>query len=60
MTKADLKRTLDSYRAKSGEFRILEVPPMQYLMIDGHGDPNSSQEFADALEALRQPVVAAT
>jgi hypothetical protein len=25
---------------------------MQYLMIDGHGDPNSSQEFADALEAL--------
>jgi hypothetical protein len=52
MTKADFKKTLDSYRAKSGEFRLLEVPPMQYLMIDGHGDPNSSQEFADALEAL--------
>jgi hypothetical protein len=52
MTKADFKKTLDSYRAKSGEFRILEVPPMQYLMIDGHGDPNSSQEFADAVEAL--------
>lgn len=25
---------------------------MQYLMIDGHGDPNSSQEFTDAVQAL--------
>ena len=25
---------------------------MQYLMVDGHGDPNSSSEFADALLAL--------
>ncbi len=52
MTKADFKKTLDSYRAKSGEFRILEVPPMQYLMIDGHGDPNTSAEFTTAVEAL--------
>jgi len=52
MTKTDLKKTLDSYRAKTGEFRILEVPPLQYLMIDGHGDPNTSQEFTDAVEAL--------
>jgi hypothetical protein len=52
MTKTDFKKTLDSYQAKSGQFRILDVPPMQYLMIDGHGDPNSSQEFADAIEAL--------
>ncbi len=52
MTKTDFKKILDSYQAKSGQFRILEVPPMQYVMIDGHGDPNSSQEFADAIEAL--------
>lgn len=52
MTKTDFKKTLDCYRAKSGEFRILELPPMQYLMTDGHGDPNSSQEFTDAVEAL--------
>lgn len=52
MTKTDFKKTLDSYQAKSGQFRILEVPPMRYVMIDGHGDPNSSQEFADAVEAL--------
>lgn len=49
--KVDLKR-LDAYRAKAGEFRILEVPPMQYLMIDGHGDPNTSPDFAAATAAL--------
>lgn len=52
MTKTDFKQTLDSYRAKRGEFRVVDIPPMQYLMVDGHGDPNTSQEFTDALEAL--------
>ena len=52
MMKMDFKNSLDCYRAKPGEFRVLEVPPMQYLMVDGHGDPNSSQEFVDAVQAL--------
>lgn len=52
MTKIDLKQTLDSYQAKSGQFRVLDMPPMRYLMIDGHGDPNSSPVFAEALQAL--------
>jgi hypothetical protein len=50
--KIDFKKTLDSYQARSGEFRVLDVPPMQYLMVDGHGDPNSSAEYTDAVEAL--------
>lgn len=50
--KVDLKKTLDSYRAKAGEFRILDVPDLQYLMVDGHGDPNSSPAYTAALEAL--------
>ena len=50
--KIDFKKTLDTYRARSGEFRIVDVPPLQYLMIDGHGDPNSSAEYTDAVEAL--------
>lgn len=33
-------------------FRILDVPDMQYLMIDGHGDPNTSPAYSDALSAL--------
>ncbi len=50
--KIDFKKTLDSYRATAGEFRIVEIPELQYLMIDGHGDPNTSPEYIAALEAL--------
>lgn len=48
----DPKKSLDAYRAKRGEFRILDVPPMQYLMVDGAGDPNSAPAYQDAVSAL--------
>ena len=51
MAKVDLKRSLDAYRATQGEFRIVDVPELQHLMLDGHGDPNGAA-FAAALEAL--------
>lgn len=50
--KVNVVKELDSYRAKRGEFRVLEVPELRYLMIDGHGDPNTSSDYADALAAL--------
>lgn len=50
--KVDLVKTLDGYRAKRGEFRVLEVPEQRYLMVDGHGDPNTSPLYTAALEAL--------
>ncbi|WP_407441988.1 GyrI-like domain-containing protein [Rhodococcus sp. (in: high G+C Gram-positive bacteria)] len=50
--KIDFKKTLDSYRATRGEFRIVDVPDMQYLLVDGAGDPNTSSAFADAIETL--------
>lgn len=50
--KRDLKRELDAYRAKPGEFRVLEVPPQQAVMIDGHGDPNVDPAYAAAVAAL--------
>lgn len=50
--KIDFKKELDTYRAKRGQFRLLDVPPLQYLMIDGHGDPNTAPQYAEALEAL--------
>lgn len=49
--KVDFKKSYDSYRARSGEFRVIDVPAMQYLMVDGHGDPNTSK-YVDALAAL--------
>ncbi len=50
--KVDLKKALPSYRAPRGAFQVLEVPELQYLMIDGHGDPNTAPAYAEALEAL--------
>lgn len=50
-TKVDLKRR-DSYRARQGEFRLLELPPLRYLMLDGAGDPNTAPRFTRAIETL--------
>ena len=50
--KVDLKKTLDTYRARRGEFRLVDVPGTAYLMVDGHGDPNTEPAFAAAIEAL--------
>ncbi|MGQ5262524.1 GyrI-like domain-containing protein [Micromonospora sp. ZYX-F-536] len=50
--KIDFKKTLDAYQAQPGRFRTVDVPDMQYLMIDGHGDPNTSPAFTAAIEAL--------
>lgn len=51
-TKTDLKKTLDAYQAKRGEFRILDIPELRYLMVDGHGDPNTAPAFTAAVETL--------
>lgn len=50
--KIDFKKTLDGYRAVRGRFRIIQLPEMRYLMIDGHGDPNTSPSYAQALHTL--------
>ena len=50
--KVDLKQELHCYQARRGVFRVVAVPALQYLMIDGHGDPNTSPAYADALTAL--------
>ena len=53
MPKIDFKKELKHlYRPSTKEFVVVDVPPMNFLMIDGHGDPNTAQEYQDALEAL--------
>ena len=52
MNKLDYKKILPSYKAKSNEFSIIKVPKLRYLIIDGHGDPNTSDEFASSIKAL--------
>ncbi|SYZ74432.1 conserved hypothetical protein [Candidatus Zixiibacteriota bacterium] len=47
--KKDCKR-LYSPSAKTAS--IVQVPKMNFLMIDGKGDPNKSKDFQDAIESL--------
>lgn len=49
----DLKKDLEGlYQPPSGDFTEVIVPPMTYLAIDGHGDPNTSADYAAAVAAL--------
>lgn len=50
--KVDLKRQIETYSAKHGKFSVVTAPPLQYLMIDGHGDPNTAQAYKDALTTI--------
>ncbi|MFT4220628.1 MAG: GyrI-like domain-containing protein [Microbacterium sp.] len=50
--KIDFTRTFDGYQAKRGQFRVIQIPALRYLMIDGHGDPNTSPAYTRALRAL--------
>ena len=53
MTKLDLKaERKDLYAPKAGVFAEVDVPPMSYLMVDGHGDPNTEPAYVEAVEAL--------
>ena len=49
--KIDLKEELPGYRARSGAWDMIDVPPLRYLMIDGHGDPNTTV-YAEAVQTL--------
>jgi hypothetical protein len=52
MRKVDLKRERKSlYTAPTGQFVLIDVPSLPFLMIDGHGDPNGDG-FAEAMQAL--------
>ncbi|UOQ58300.1 GyrI-like domain-containing protein [Leucobacter allii] len=50
--KIDFKREIAAYRAPRGAFEIVDVPRLQYLMVDGHGDPNTAPAYSAALAAL--------
>src|SRR5215207_4532260 len=51
-TKIDLTREFkELYTAGRGP-ELVDVPEFSFLMIDGHGDPNASAQYAQAVEAL--------
>ncbi len=53
MRKVDLKKELKRlYQPPSKAVVEVDVPTMNYLMIDGEGDPNTSPAYVEAVEAL--------
>jgi hypothetical protein len=53
MEKLDLKKQWKQlYGAKADAVVAVDVPPLTYLMVDGEGNPNTSQAFQEAVEAL--------
>ena len=53
MRKIDYKKELKHlYRPSAKKVEAVDVPRMNFLMIDGKGDPSTSQEFKDAIGVL--------
>ena len=53
MEKRDLKKELKHlYQPSAKKVIQVDVPTMNYLMVDGTGDPNTSPAYAEAMEAL--------
>jgi len=53
MAKIDFKKELKHlYNPSTKKVEIVDVPMMNFLLIDGSGDPNTAQEYKDAVEAL--------
>ena len=42
----------DLYAPGSAQFSVVDVPRFEFFAVDGRGDPNTSAEYAAAVEAL--------
>ena len=40
------------YQAPRAEPELVQIPELDFIMIDGQGDPNTSQAYRDAIEVL--------
>ena len=50
--KFDFKKEYkDLYHPKTTP-TLIDVPPIRFIMVDGKGDPNTSKDYAEALELL--------
>ncbi len=53
MDKIDIKKELNHlYNPTSKAVSVVDVPALNYLMIDGQGNPNTASEYVEAVEAL--------
>ncbi len=53
MEKVDFKKELKYlYRPSPKAPVVVDVPELNFLMVDGNGDPNTAKEYRDAIEVL--------
>jgi hypothetical protein len=53
LPKVDFKKELKNlYQPSTKVVEMVDVPRMNFVMIDGAGDPNKAQEYQEAIEAL--------
>jgi hypothetical protein len=51
--KVDLRKELKQlYNPSAKEVSVVDVPEMSFLMVDGEGDPNTSEWYGQSVEAL--------
>jgi hypothetical protein len=49
----DIKKALPAlYAPRRRGFHVVDVPEIAFLMVDGHGDPNTSPAYTEAVTAL--------
>lgn len=53
MSKIDYKKEMkDLYKPSKVQIVSVKVPKLNFLMVDGKGDPNKAKEYQDAIETL--------
>lgn len=53
MEKVDFKKIMKAFwQPPAGVFSLVDVPKLQFAIIDGKGDPNTSEEYRHAIEWL--------
>jgi hypothetical protein len=51
-TKIDLTKEFREFYTAGRRPALIDIPNFSFLMVDGHGDPNVSVEYRQAVEAL--------
>lgn len=53
MEKIDFRKSLKAlYSPPAGEFVLVDAPPIQFVKVDGEGDPNTASAYQTAVEWL--------
>lgn len=53
MEKIDFRKAMPTlFKVRAGEFADVVAPPMQFIKVDGHGDPNHDAAYRRAVEWL--------